>query len=126
MDGRIKLLIGAIGTAFALFSSTPARAESKDLVPPTQLDAEPAPYPEGAHGDAVVVLELEIGKDGAVTDVKVTAGEAPFADVARTAALSWKFAPATRCGIPIRARISAKVTFHEPPPPPKPPRRADA
>lgn len=83
-----------------------------------QVEAAEAPYPTGAHGDAVVVLELEINKDGTVGEVRVKSGEEPFAEIARTTAQQWKFAPATRGGIPIRARIHAKVTFREPTPPP--------
>lgn len=91
-----------------------ARAQKPEVVPPTQLAAEPVPYPEGARGAAEVVLELVIAQDGSVTDVSVREGNEPFASAARVAVARWQFSAATRDGIPIRARITAKVTFREP------------
>ncbi|HYQ02511.1 MAG TPA: TonB family protein [Polyangiaceae bacterium] len=91
-----------------------ASAQKPEVVPPAQIAAEPVPYPEGAHGAAEVVLELVIAQDGSVTDVSVREGAEPFASAARIAVTRWQFSPATRDGIPIRARITAKVTFREP------------
>ncbi|HYQ41905.1 MAG TPA: TonB family protein, partial [Polyangiaceae bacterium] len=91
-----------------------ARAQKPEVVPPVQIAAEPVPYPEGAHGAAEVVLELVIAQDGSVTDVSVREGNEPFSGAARIAVARWQFSPATRDGIPIRARITAKVTFREP------------
>jgi hypothetical protein len=62
------------------------------------------------------VLELVIGEDGSVVDSRVTAGEAPFAEVARSAAGALRFSPALRGGIPVRARIALRVAFHQPEP----------
>jgi hypothetical protein len=108
-------MTGRFGVGIAIVLATGvARAQQPELVPPMQLDAEQPAYPDGAHGDAVVTLELEIAKDGSIAEVKVTSGEAPFAAAAREAAWRWWFAPATRGGIPIRARIVAKVRFVEP------------
>lgn len=105
-------------TLAVLLAASIARGEN-DLVAPVQLEAEPAPYPPNAHGEATVVLELEINKDGSIGEVKVRSGDPPFDVAAREAALKWKFAPAMRGGLPIRARIVAKVLFHpaQPPPP---------
>ena len=72
------------------------------------------PYPAGAQGAAEVVLELVIAQDGSVDDVSVREGSEPFASAARLAVTGWQFTPATRNGIPIRARITAKVSFREP------------
>jgi TonB family protein len=91
-------------------------ATTRDVVPPIRLDDEPIPYPEGARGDTVVTLELEIEKDGTVGGVVVRDGAPPFDDAARIAARAWRFSPAMRNGLPIRARILGKVAFHEPPP----------
>ncbi|MGZ3476491.1 MAG: TonB family protein, partial [Polyangiales bacterium] len=82
--------------------------------------APKVPYPEGAKGEATVVLQLTIAKDGSVEDVQVISGEEPFATAARDAAKSWTFEPATRDGAPIRAVIRAKVGFTPPEPPPPP------
>ena len=96
------------------FAPRPALAQKPEVVAPTQLAAEPVPYPEGAHGAAEVVLELVIAQDGSVSDVRVREGDEPFASAARIAVGRWQFTPATRDGIPIRARITAKVSFREP------------
>ena len=108
---RVALL--AIVCAVASYA-TRAAAEPSGVVPPAQLAAEPVPYPEGAHGPAEVVLELVIAQDGSVTDVNVRDGAEPFASAARIAVARWQFRPASREGIPIRARITAKLSFREP------------
>ncbi len=61
-----------------------------------------------------MTLELEVAEDGTVGKVKVTEGAEPFASAALSAAEDFRFKPATRNGIPIRARILAKISFHEP------------
>ena len=91
-----------------------ARAQKPEVVAPTQVAAEPVPYPEGGQGAAEVVLELVIAQDGSVADVSVREGSEPFASAARLAVQRWQFTPATRDGIPIRARITAKVSFRQP------------
>ena len=84
---------------------------------PRALTTPPAPYPEGARGNAEVVLELEIAEDGTVTRTTVREGTAPFAEAARTTAERWRFEAATRGGIPVRVRVLARLSFAEPPPP---------
>ena len=112
---RIARLVVAAWVGCLLgFASHPAQAQKPEVVAPTQIAAEPVPYPEGAHGAAEVVLELVIAQDGSVGDVSVREGSEPFASAARIAVTRWQFTPATRDGIPIRARITAKVSFREP------------
>ncbi len=109
-----RLAIAASLGCWLGLSPALARAQKPELVAPTQIAAEPVPYPEGAHGAAEVVLELVIAQDGSVSDVSVREGNEPFASAARIAVLRWQFTPASRDGIPIRARITAKVSFREP------------
>jgi TonB family protein len=113
---RQKLGRLAITAGLSLLSLAPglARAQKPEVAPPTQIAAEPVPYPEGARGAAEVVLELVIAQDGSVSDVSVREGSEPFASAARIAVWRWQFTPATRDGLPIRARITAKVSFREP------------
>lgn len=75
-------------------------------------------YPEGAHGDADVILVLVIGRDGAVRSVDIDRGEEPFASAAKAAAMTWRFSPGTRGGEPINAKIKMVITFHAPKPAP--------
>lgn len=74
--------------------------------------------PAGSEGEASVVLELTIDTHGAVTQVKVVSGEAPFAEAAEAAAKTWRFRPAFRGDTPVAARIRFAVRFALPTPPP--------
>ncbi len=91
-----------------------ARGEpSSELVPPAALGSTEVPYPEGAQGDAAVVLELVVERDGSVSSAKVVEGTEPFAERARSTALTWRFVPAQRDGRPVVARIRAGVAFRQ-------------
>ncbi len=68
-----------------------------------------------------VVLVLVIDPDGSVRSASVATGPEPFASAAVAASSGWKFAPATRDGKPIPAKIKAQIRFKEPPPPAPPP-----
>lgn len=82
-----------------------------DLSPPVVETSTEVPYPAGAEGDARVELELVVEKDGSVSAASVLSGEEPFAEQARSAALTWRFRPARRGEEPVRARIVARVDF---------------
>lgn len=70
-------------------------------------------YPDGAHGDATVVLELLIAGDGTVTQASVVAGEPQFASAALEASREWSFEPARRGEQTIAARIRYEVRYYE-------------
>jgi hypothetical protein len=89
--------------------SPPARAPT----PPVAPSNTDVPYPPGANGDAIVLLELTVAADGTVSKVAVIDGVEPFAASARAAVLGWRFAPAHRGSTPIAARIRARVEFHQ-------------
>jgi TonB family protein len=100
-------------------SSTPSAPASAPAPAPVltapKLASDPSvPYPEGASGDAEVVLRLIIARDGAVSDVTAPEAREPdavFANAAMKAARGWRFAPATRDGAPIPAVIKYAVRF---------------
>jgi hypothetical protein len=71
------------------------------------------PYPKGARGDAVVLLELTIERDGTVFNAVVMEGVEPFATQARETVLGWRFTPALRGSNPVRALIRARVEFRQ-------------
>ncbi|HSN99758.1 MAG TPA: TonB-dependent receptor [Candidatus Nanopelagicales bacterium] len=91
------------------------------VLPPRLDDAPAVTYPESALGDAEVVLILVIDRDGSVRSVEVERGDEPFASAAQQAAATWRFAPGTRGGEPVVARIRFAVTFREPEPAEEPP-----
>jgi hypothetical protein len=98
----------------------PASAQEGAVRAPVGVETPAAPYPEGATGKALVVLELEIAEDGTVVKALVREGAEPFAENARRTTLGWRFEPATRNGIPVRARVLARVVFEQPEPEPVP------
>ncbi len=76
----------------------------------------PVPYPQGAKGDASVLLELVVEADGSVSSADVVEGEPPFAEQARRAALGWRFVPAQRDHTAVAARIRVRIELHQPRP----------
>ena len=107
--------------AVLLTCATAVAEQASELLPPVVQGSTDVPYPEGAEGDAAVVLELVVEKDGSVSSATVVEGSPPFAERARTAVLAWHFAPAQRDHQPVAARIRARVAFQreleEPVPP---------
>jgi hypothetical protein len=114
----------ALGVALAATvarADPPAPAAAPVVVLPTVAERAPVPYPDGAKGDAEVVLLLTIDKSGAVSRAEVESGPEPFASTASSEALGWRFHPATRDGAPFSAKIKFLVAFTAPAPPPSPP-----
>ena len=105
----------------ALAQEKPAPAPAPSLTPPVVQGSTDVPYLKGSKGDAVVLLELTIDKDGTVSSAVVTEGVEPFAEQARRAVLGWRFTPATRGGNPVEARIRARVEFRQEEVPSAPP-----
>ncbi len=85
------------------------------ITPPKALGNIAVDYPAEAAGDALVLLELVVAKEGRVTSVSVVTGNQPFSDAAVEAAKTWRFTPATRGGVAVAARIRMEVRFSEPP-----------
>ena len=91
-----------------------ARGSAQDLpelVAPEPVSSTDVPYPAGAAGEATVVLELVVERDGSVSSADVVEGSAPFAEQARGAVLGWRFLPARRGEVTVAAKIRAKVVF---------------
>ena len=99
-----------------LLSAAVARAAPPGITAPSPIGSIAVAYPPEAHGDAVVQLELLLAEDGTVAQADVKQGDAPFAEAARSAAESFRFVPATKNGIPVRARVALRVVFQEPAP----------
>jgi TonB family protein len=106
----LALVLGARGAA----------AQTTEVTPPSAVDAGHVVYPAEAHGDASVVLDLVIEKDGRVGDVIVVDGDEPFVTAALAAARTWTFTPAHRGDIRISARVRMRLDFHPPAPAPAP------
>ncbi|MGB0678805.1 MAG: TonB family protein, partial [Polyangiales bacterium] len=96
-----------------------AAAAPSGIQPPRLERFVAAALPEGtpvAEGEQVVLLQLTIDAGGQVTDATVleSSGQPAYDDAARSAALAFTFAPATRDGVPIPARIRYRYLFAPP------------
>jgi hypothetical protein len=111
---RAVLLALALSTGVGRVGAQPPAAGTGEVVAPRQSYAPSVPYPAGATGEEQVVLELEIAQDGAVARVDLRSGREPFASAAQLGVQSWRFYPATRAGIAMRARILVEIQFKEP------------
>lgn len=90
----------------------PAGAPPTEVVtPPVPQGSTDVPYPSGAEGDAAVVLEILVDRDGKVAEVTVVEGAEPFAEHARSAARAWTFEPARRGEVAVAAKIRARIEF---------------
>lgn len=94
---------------------TAAQPAGRDgLRPPEALSALSAAYPEGAKGDAVVIVQLTVQPDGQVSDAQAVGASGVFADAATAASRAWRFKPALRAGKAVAARIRVEVSFVQP------------
>ena len=101
----------------AVFLTWTLSAKAEDLpalTPPVPEGSTDVPYPSGAEGDARVVLELIVAKDGSVSSATALEGSEPFAEHARRAVLGWHFVPAQRGKMAIAARIRVQIFFDHP------------
>jgi TonB family protein len=116
---------GFIAGVLCVLSATASAVAADAVVKPELLGSVEARYPEGARGDAEVVLSVLIAEDGRVTEVETRSGDSAFEAAARAAVVRWTFAPATRDNVPVKARLLVKINFTEPkapePPPPTTP-----
>lgn len=103
-----------------MLAARSAGAQPADVTPPSAVDAGHVVYPPAAHGDAAVVLDLVIEKDGHTSDVIVIDGDEPFVSAAIAAARAWTFTPAHRGDVRVSARVRMRIDFHPPAPAPPP------
>ncbi len=89
----------------------PDRPEAAEVTEPKALAPLAVDYPEGARGDAVVIVELTVDVDGRVVEARSVADDGVFGRAAVDAATQWRFSPATRGGVPVNARIRVSVEF---------------
>ncbi len=114
-------------SAFTSFAQPPANkptsAASNVTLPnvtlpnvtlPTVVEHVDAVYPQDKLPQAIdtnVEVLVTVERDGSVGDVKISvSGGDAFDNAALAAVRRWRFTPATRAGVPIRARI--RVPFH--------------
>ncbi|MBX3223507.1 MAG: energy transducer TonB [Labilithrix sp.] len=92
----------------------PAAPAGVPVAPPRLLSDPDVPYPDGATGDATVIVVLVVGEDGAVRSASPEGADEPFLSAAAAAARAWRFDPATRGGQPVASRVKLAITFRAP------------
>jgi TonB family protein len=85
--------------------------------PPVFLGGRPVGYPPAAQRlqrEGTVVLDALVDETGSVADAKVVESSDPglgFEEAATRQAMSRRYRPATKNGIPVRVRIQIRVNF---------------
>lgn len=91
-------------------------ADQPCVVPPKPTFSPIAEYTDKARRkriEGLVVLQLTVGRDGKVGDVKVTQGLEPSLDKQSVDTIrQWRFEPATLEGKPVAVSITSETTFH--------------
>ena len=87
----------------------------ESLTPPNRLRAAMPPYPPALHDAGVqgtVVLEGDIGVDGAIANLAVMQSVNPELDaLCRDAVLQWRYSPTRLHGAPVAVHIRMVFEF---------------
>jgi TonB family protein len=97
-------------SAVALAAARPApeaRFVSSHVVAATDI-----PYPINAATPGIVTFLLRLDDTAKIQNVQVLRDVPPFTQAAQSAIQSWTFAPASRDGNPVPARLSVNVVFN--------------
>jgi TonB family protein len=114
-----RLLVAAMFRPPVLFNnptagSPPIQINQPSMEIPFPVTTVPPAYPPLAVADGVVALEVQVGVDGDVREIRVVAGAGPFAQASIDAARRWKFRPAMREGVPVAAYAYLVFGFRQP------------
>ena len=82
--------------------------------PATVVSTSEPVYPPNAINPGTVVLEVTVGTEGQVEDVKTVRAAPPFTQEALNAIKKWKFAPARLDGQPVRSVVPVAFSFSRP------------
>ena len=108
-----------IGLSFlSLLVGFPAPLQSQTTSPrfePAKAVATAeAVYPANAVNPGTVVLEVTVGTEGQIEDVKVVRAVSPFTQEALKAIRNWKFTPARLDGQPVQSVVPVSFSFSRP------------
>jgi len=110
--------IGAVTSASISSAAAGAVRVGGNIRPPTRTHvAEPA-YPQTARAagvQGVVILEIVIGADGAVSDARVLRSIPLLDQAALDAVRQWRYEPTLLNGVPTSVIMTATVNFSLPP-----------
>ncbi len=107
----------AVAQAQPANNTREAPSRAPEVRAPEVLRQVPAIYPE-AGGAGRVVLAVTVEANGSVSTVETLVSQGELLDKAATDAVrQWQFAPATRDGVAVAAKIEVPFDFVEPAPP---------
>jgi outer membrane biosynthesis protein TonB len=103
----------AAGPAFTpvLSNGNPDRARPSGFLPPGITSAMYPQYPVNAIVPATVVIQVTIGKTGAIERTKLVRDVPPFSQFALDALNGWRFQPATLEGKPVLSALAIAFVF---------------
>jgi protein TonB len=85
-----------------------------DIRPPERVFYVTPAYPESARAarmEGTVVLEIVVGRDGAVEKVTPISGNVIFRQVAVDAVAQWHYKPVLQNGTPVKVYVTVRVHF---------------
>jgi TonB family protein len=128
--GSLSVAFLVAGASWAAWAAQPAQASPSKSASATKSttagsadylhritsgdDLTPPAYPKGQTAHGKVLLELLVGIDGKVKDVKVVKSEPAgvFDQISIEAARKWHITPELKDGAPIERRVLAPIEFH--------------
>jgi TonB family protein len=111
------LVVGAFRPAMVMFAAPSAPPQPPSDAPhripyPTYIGIPP--YPPNMIGAAAVLVETEIGADGAVSSARAVGQASAFDDASVEAAKRWQFRPAQHDGQPVASRAYLLFVYRQP------------
>jgi eukaryotic-like serine/threonine-protein kinase len=86
-----------------------------DVTPPVRTHGGPAPYPERArrmHQEGTVAVSMIVDETGVPTELQVVESAGHVLDAAVVESVrSWRFEPATKAGVRVKVRWTARQTY---------------
>lgn len=115
VDGFLDGVEGGRGTAPAPPPPPPPPPPAPTLVPPVALRGnEPPRYSTRARMakvEGTVVVSFEVLEDGSVANARIVDGPRELHEAVLDAVSRWRFQPAKRGGVPVRARKTQSIVF---------------
>lgn len=109
---NIRILSASLAAALSVSASSSAFAAATDAKPIATVAPAYAPGLRAADVEGEVVLAFTISEKGDVSNVQVVRSTDQKLDYAAIDAVrQWKFAPATKDGVPVSVRAVQPVAF---------------
>ena len=108
---RMMLVLAALAVGAGMVLAQGRERAKVEFRPVEAVSTVDAVYPPNSIGQGTVMLEVTVGADGEVEDVKVLRDVPSLTVEAQRAAKQWRFRPATLNGKPVRATTHVGFNF---------------